>query len=171
MAVLIKTEEARRRCPYRKGFGCADVRQVLFPALRFSLQLQFSRSACEKCRGFGRIITVDPSLVIPDPSKTLEEGAVKPWTTKSFNECQQEMLAYAAVRGIRTNTPYKKLTAEEKRWVWEGGEDWTGNWRTQCTASIAFSNGSRARPTRCTSACCCHATVPTRSAPRAAAPT
>lgn len=74
---------------------------------------------------------MDPSLVIPDPSKTLEEGAVKPWTTKSFNECQQEMLAYAAVRGIRTNTPYKKLTAEEKRWVWEGGEDWTGNWRTQ----------------------------------------
>ena len=132
MAVLIKTEEGSTLlAPYRKGFGCADCDKSFSQPSASLFSFNSPVGACEKCRGFGRIITVDPSLVIPDPSKTLEEGAVKPWTTKSFNECQQEMLAYAAVRGIRTNTPYKKLTAEEKRWVWEGGEDWTGNWRTQ----------------------------------------
>lgn len=132
MAVLIKTEEGSTPlAPYRKGFGCADCDKSFSQPSASLFSFNSPVGACEKCRGFGRIITVDPSLVIPDPSKTLEEGAVKPWTTKSFNECQQEMLAYAAVRGIRTNTPYKKLTAEEKRWVWEGGEDWTGNWRTQ----------------------------------------
>lgn len=37
--------------------------------------------ACETCRGFGRVIGVDYGLVIPDESKSLAEGAVKPWNT------------------------------------------------------------------------------------------
>ncbi|MEJ2698480.1 MAG: hypothetical protein P8Z70_02295, partial [Desulfuromonadales bacterium] len=38
--------------------------------------------ACETCRGFGRTIGVDYDLVVPDPGKTLEDGAVKPWQTE-----------------------------------------------------------------------------------------
>src|SRR5262249_26933894 len=40
--------------------------------------------ACEACRGFGRVIGVDFGLVVPDESKTLREGAVRPWQTASF---------------------------------------------------------------------------------------
>ncbi|HYN11017.1 MAG TPA: excinuclease ABC subunit A, partial [Burkholderiales bacterium] len=47
--------------------------------------------ACEACRGFGRVIGVDFGLVVPDEAKTLREGAVRPWQTKSFKECQDDL--------------------------------------------------------------------------------
>src|SRR6476659_7439723 len=46
--------------------------------------------ACETCRGFGRVIGIDYALVIPDESKTLGEGAVKIFQSKSYGECQDD---------------------------------------------------------------------------------
>ncbi|MFM7707171.1 MAG: excinuclease ABC subunit A, partial [Gammaproteobacteria bacterium] len=51
--------------------------------------------ACEHCRGFGRIIGVDYGLVIPDATKTLRGGAVRPWQTPSYAECQQDLERHA----------------------------------------------------------------------------
>ena len=48
--------------------------------------------ACETCRGFGRIIGIDYDLVVPDEKRTLAQGAVKPWQTESYGECQDDML-------------------------------------------------------------------------------
>ena len=56
--------------------------------------------ACETCRGFGRVIGIDFGLIIPDESKTLREGAIKPWQTPSFSECQDDMKKYAPKRGV-----------------------------------------------------------------------
>ncbi|MGE5615726.1 MAG: excinuclease ABC subunit A, partial [Bacillota bacterium] len=56
--------------------------------------------ACDTCRGFGRVIGVDYGLVIPDESKTLAEGAVKPFQSKSYDECQDDLVKYARKRGI-----------------------------------------------------------------------
>ena len=46
--------------------------------------------ACEICRGFGRTIGIDWGLVIPDDTKSLAGGAVRPWQTESFKEVQDE---------------------------------------------------------------------------------
>ncbi len=54
--------------------------------------------ACETCRGFGRIIGVDYGLVIPDHSLTLRGGAIKPWQTASYEECQADLLKFARKR-------------------------------------------------------------------------
>lgn len=132
MAVRLKTDDGSSLlAPYTRGFICADCKRPFSPPSPSLFSFNSPVGACDNCRGFGRIITVDPSLVIPDPSKTLEEGAIKPWTTNAFKDCETEMLAYAAKRGIRTQTPYEELTDEEKQWIWKGGDDWTGNWRTQ----------------------------------------
>jgi len=42
--------------------------------------------ACETCRGFGRVIGIDFGLIVPDESKTLAGGAIKPWQTPSFHD-------------------------------------------------------------------------------------
>src|SRR6185503_1992477 len=62
--------------------------------------------ACETCRGFGRVIGVDFGLVIPDENKSLKEGAVRPWQTKSFKECQDDLAKYAKKRGMPLDTPW-----------------------------------------------------------------
>ncbi|MDY0067100.1 MAG: hypothetical protein RBS02_12030, partial [Steroidobacteraceae bacterium] len=60
--------------------------------------------ACESCRGFGRIIGVDFGLVIPDASKSLRQGAVRPWQTQAYRECQDDLIRYARKRGIPLDT-------------------------------------------------------------------
>ncbi len=80
--------------------------------------------ACETCRGFGRTIGIDYDLVIPDKTKSLAEGAVKPWQTESYEICRQEMMHFARKSGIRTDVPWEELSTEEKRWVIEGEGEW-----------------------------------------------
>jgi excinuclease ABC subunit A len=85
--------------------------------------------ACETCRGFGRTMGIDYGLAIPDAAKTLAGGAVKPFQSPSYQECQQDLLRYAKRRRIPTHTPWRELTAEQQRWVIEGeGRHSDGKW-------------------------------------------
>src|SRR6185369_9500556 len=84
--------------------------------------------ACEACRGFGRVIGVDFGLVVPDESKTLREGAVRPWQTASFKECQDDLDKYAKKRGIPLDVAWSSLTEKQKTWVLEGEPEWV-SWR------------------------------------------
>ena len=83
--------------------------------------------ACESCRGFGRIIGVDFDLAIPDRSKTLAEGAIKPWQTESYRECQDDLAKMAKKQGVAMDVPFRELPAEHQRWVLEGDPKWK-NW-------------------------------------------
>jgi excinuclease ABC subunit A len=81
--------------------------------------------ACETCRGFGRSIGVDYGLVIPDTTLTLRQGAVKPWQTESYKECQEDLEKFARKRDIPLDTPWRKLTDAQRRWVIDGDGEWT----------------------------------------------
>ncbi|HVL55731.1 MAG TPA: excinuclease ABC subunit A, partial [Burkholderiaceae bacterium] len=87
--------------------------------------------ACETCRGFGRVIGIDFDLVIPDPSKSLAGGAIRPWQTDSFKECQADLLKFGRQRGVPLDVPWRELSDAHRQWVLEGGDDWTGNWSRQ----------------------------------------
>ena len=80
--------------------------------------------ACEKCRGFGRTIGIDYDLVIPDDTKTLADGAVKPWQTESYEECQDDLMKYARKTGIPTNVPWRELADAQRKWVIDGIGPW-----------------------------------------------
>ena len=84
--------------------------------------------ACDTCRGFGRVIGLDFGLVVPDESKSLRDGAVKPWQTPSNKECQDDLMKYARLRGIPVDKPWRELSAKEKRWVLDGEPEWE-SWR------------------------------------------
>ena len=84
--------------------------------------------ACETCRGFGRIIGIDYGLVVPDESKSLAEGAVRPWQSESYREAQDDLMEYAKRRGIPVDRPWRELAPEERAWVLEGESGWKG-WR------------------------------------------
>ncbi|MCX7892296.1 MAG: excinuclease ABC subunit UvrA [Burkholderiales bacterium] len=81
--------------------------------------------ACDTCRGFGRVIGIDFGLVVPDEAKSLREGAVKPWQTASFRECQRDLEKHAKRSGVPLDTPWRLLSDEARRWVLEGDAGWT----------------------------------------------
>jgi excinuclease ABC subunit A len=83
--------------------------------------------ACDTCRGFGRSIGVDYGLVIPDRTLSLRGGAIKPWQTESYKECQADLLKFARKRAIPVDTPWRELTDAARSWVIDGEGEWTKN--------------------------------------------
>jgi len=80
--------------------------------------------ACETCRGFGRTIGIDYDLVIPDDTKTLADGAVRPWQTESYSECQDDLMDFARKRKIPKDVPWRELTDAQRQWVIDGEGAW-----------------------------------------------
>ncbi|HEX4122400.1 MAG TPA: excinuclease ABC subunit UvrA [Verrucomicrobiae bacterium] len=80
--------------------------------------------ACPACRGFGRIIAIDYNLAIPDWSKTLAEGAVKPWQTATGAESQDDLMKFAKVRKAPVDVPFGQLPAKWRDWVIDGDPDY-----------------------------------------------
>ena len=76
--------------------------------------------ACPRCQGFGNTIDFDLNLVVPDSSKTLEEGAIEPWTKPRYRGLLQDVKKWARGRGIPLNTPWRQLAAEQRKLVLEG---------------------------------------------------
>lgn len=76
--------------------------------------------ACEDCKGFGRVMGIDHRLVIPDHSKTLAEGAVKPFQTESNKICQSDLVREAKAQGIPLDVPWESLSADDQDWVVHG---------------------------------------------------
>jgi excinuclease ABC subunit A len=88
--------------------------------------------SCPTCRGFGRTITIDYDLAIPDRTKTLAEGVVKPWLTGTGAESQRDMMKFCKARKIPTNIPFKDLPRKIQDWVIDGdpgyGKDAAHEW-------------------------------------------
>ena len=82
--------------------------------------------ACKACTGYGAVIDIDRSKVIPEPGLTLEQGAVAPWTTESTVECLDQLLSGAPRAGIPVDVPWNELTEEQKSTVFEGCEHFYG---------------------------------------------
>jgi excinuclease ABC subunit A len=76
--------------------------------------------ACPRCQGFGNTIDFDLNLVVPDSSKSLDEGAIEPWTKPRYRALLQDVKKWARNRGIPLTVPWRQLTAEQRRLVLEG---------------------------------------------------
>ena len=76
--------------------------------------------ACPECEGFGNVIDVDMDRVVPDPQKTLREGAIAPWNTPAYEHELQELLELADDYSLPVDVPYRDLTDEQKALIREG---------------------------------------------------
>jgi excinuclease ABC subunit A len=84
------------------------------------------QGACPECHGFGDIAVLDEDKVIPDRTKTLEQGAVEPWTKPLSKGLQRELMAEARRRRIPINVPFQDLRKEDQRFILEGGDGYAG---------------------------------------------
>ncbi|QQS34528.1 MAG: excinuclease ABC subunit UvrA [Acidobacteriota bacterium] len=82
--------------------------------------------ACPTCQGFGNTIGVDYGLVIPDRLKSINEGAIEPFTRPQHSWAQKELLKYAASVGIDTKAAFADLPEFHQRWIIDGEDGWRG---------------------------------------------
>ena len=110
---------------FSTGLHCADCDIQYKDPSPSTFSFNSPIGACDTCRGFGRSIGVDYGLVIPGTALSLRGGAIKPWQTESYEECQTDLMRFARKRGIPVDTPWRDLTDAERAWVIEGEGEWT----------------------------------------------
>ncbi len=76
--------------------------------------------ACPKCRGFGRIIGIDPEKAVPDKSLSIAQGAIKPFQGERGDECQRDLVRNCKERDIDIKCPFEDLTEDEQEWIYYG---------------------------------------------------
>jgi excinuclease ABC subunit A len=79
--------------------------------------------ACPRCQGFGNTIDFDLNLVVPDPSKSLDEGAIEPWSKPRYKALFQELKKWARTQDIPTNVAWRHLTADQRKLILEGDSE------------------------------------------------
>ncbi len=75
-----------------------------------------SQGACRTCDGTGTVRTVDLATLVPDPTLSIDEGAVAPWNSLMWSL----MTDVCRAMGVRTNVPFNQLTDAEKEIVYHG---------------------------------------------------
>ena len=76
--------------------------------------------ACPTCHGFGNIIELDIDLVVPDQTKSIQQGAIEPWTKPHYRAQFAELKKAARAQGIPIDVPWNHLNDEEKTFIIDG---------------------------------------------------
>ena len=108
------------RFTFNERFECKPCRLAYEEPEPHLFSFNSPYGACPRCQGFGNTIDFDPQLVIPDPTRTLDAGAVEPWTKPRYRRFYNEFRRVARTRDVRLDVPFFQLTPEEKEFVWEG---------------------------------------------------
>jgi excinuclease ABC subunit A len=121
-----RNDEPSRQLRFSQRFeckSCGTKYEEPEPRL-FSFNNPFG--ACPRCQGFGNTIDFDLDLVIPDKSKSLEDGAIEPWTKPKYRAYATEMKRFARQAGIPIDVPWAELDPEQQAVIVDGAKKFPG---------------------------------------------
>lgn len=78
------------------------------------------RGACATCNGFGAVLGYDEALIVPDPTRSLRDGAIDPWTKPRYERQRRLVLDAARALGVSPDAPWHTLPAEARRELLHG---------------------------------------------------
>ena len=115
-----RDEQAVQRLRFSQRFECksCNIRYEEPEPRLFSFNNPYG--ACPRCQGFGNTIDFDLDLVIPDKSKTLNEGPIEPWTKPKYRPLATELKRFAKQEGIPLDVPWNELPQEQRQRIIAG---------------------------------------------------
>lgn len=82
--------------------------------------------ACSSCEGYGKVLGIDESLVVPNRSLSIYEDAVVAWKGDKMSEWKQHFIKLAAKKDFPIHKPYYELSEEQLDFLWYGDGSWEG---------------------------------------------
>ena len=121
--VDLPQDDPKRQVPFSEHMACPNGHTLDLDEIEprtFSFNAPYG--ACPECTGLGFSLEIDPELVVPDPDKTLNEGAIEPWMmTKSSGDYYRHLLeGLADQMGFSLDTPWKDLPEEVRQSILYG---------------------------------------------------
>ncbi len=97
---------------YSERFACPEHGPSLVELEPRIFSFNSPHGACERCHGLGAQMEIDPELLVPDPTLSIGEGAIAPWTNSMSNYYDQVAAAIAEGYGVDLEQPWERLPAE-----------------------------------------------------------
>jgi excinuclease ABC subunit A len=118
------TQDTPRDYLYSEHFACVHCGISLPEIEPRTFSFNSPHGACPSCMGLGTELEIDPDLVIPDRSKTLNEGAIEPWTRERAGDSYYRQLLEAAAKqyGIPLDVPVRELLPGQLTFLLYGGQ-------------------------------------------------
>ncbi|MBV9947789.1 MAG: excinuclease ABC subunit UvrA, partial [Myxococcales bacterium] len=107
-----------------RGLSCPGCARAFDPPRPGMFSYNSPFGACEACRGFGRVIAIDWDKVVPDGRKTIEKGAIKPWSGASTSWERGILAQFCRRHGIPTDVAWEKLDEKHRAEVRDGEGSW-----------------------------------------------
>jgi len=82
--------------------------------------------ACKRCEGYGRVIGIDPDLVIPDKSRSVYDGAIAPWRGEKMGQWLQQLVRNSTKFDFPIHRAYSDLTKAQQELLWTGNRYFGG---------------------------------------------
>src|SRR5437879_5172725 len=117
VAVILENGSRRRFSEHPTCSSCGTPAPVLAPSL---FSFNNPRGACPACNGFGAVLEYDESLIVPDPRRSLAQGALDPWTKPRYEGRRRLLREVARAKGIGTDTPWRDLPERDRRLLLHG---------------------------------------------------
>ncbi len=106
-----------RTLHFSEKFACKTCGLIATPPEPTLFSFNNPIGACPVCQGFGNTIDYDLDLIVPDPTLSIQDGAVDPWTKPQYSWYYDEEFKPKSRGKVRLNIPYADLKAEEKEFV------------------------------------------------------
>ncbi|MEN8376676.1 MAG: excinuclease ABC subunit UvrA, partial [Gemmatimonadota bacterium] len=106
---------------FTERFRCPDHPDAAFldPTPRlFSFNNPYG--SCPRCTGFGATLEYDPDLIVPDPGRSLADGAVDPWEKPRYHRERAALQEFARAEGVSAAVPWRDLPEEFRETVLHG---------------------------------------------------
>ena len=122
---LIEIEDADsgRKDLYSERFACLNCGASMPEIEPRIFSFNSPHGACQRCHGLGFQRVIDPELIVPDPTLSISEGALDPWTKAASMYHRRLLEAVAESSGIDVSTPWQDLTQAERDLLLEGTGD------------------------------------------------
>ncbi len=82
--------------------------------------------ACPTCHGFGNVIELDMDLVVPDPTRSIRQDAIEPWSKPHYRTKLADLKRAARAKRVRLDVPWEELTDAERTFVVDGDGGYEG---------------------------------------------
>src|SRR5881398_3141770 len=117
VAVALENGDRRRFSAHPTCSNCGTAAPALTPIL---FSFNNPRGACPGCNGFGAVLEYDESLIVPQPRKSLAQGALDPWTKPRYEGRRRILRETARAKGIPLDAPWEDLTGKARHFLLNG---------------------------------------------------
>ncbi|TVP74045.1 MAG: excinuclease ABC subunit A [Gemmatimonadales bacterium] len=112
-----------QRLSFTDRFRCPDHPEVELPEPSPQLfSFNSPRGSCPRCTGFGAVLEYDEGLIVPNPEKSLDEGAVDVWEKPRYKKERAKLLAYAERMEVSARAPWEELPEDFRTAVIQGAK-------------------------------------------------